>query len=238
MLVNGRNSKSDAVSLEGGASRRTLEQLVDPRSSVNGLSLTGSPGFRAMRFKERPSLHRSELPLRGSALDLPRIDAIAGAPWVTSFAGYPRRQPIHQPAYRPDTVEPAPGQPGSCAIRIRVLPRTRIRGEFPHQQHEQQAAHSEHVGATPTDASPYHRSLAGDASFRSPKESQLRERGHSIAESVFFDDLAYRRGVLLRANVLWPGTVPLVLNYRYCDANDTLRFLLANVSRDWRCRLF
>ena len=43
-----------------------------------------------------------------------------------------------------------------------------------------------------------------------------------------------RRGVLLRANVMWHGTVPLVLNYRYCDVNETLRFLLANVSRDWR----
>ena len=40
--------------------RRTgrFPQLVDPRSSVNGLLLTGSPGFREVSLEERRSLCR------------------------------------------------------------------------------------------------------------------------------------------------------------------------------------
>jgi hypothetical protein len=41
--------------------RRTgrFPQLVDPRSSVNGLFLTGSPGFRAVSLEERSGVRRS-----------------------------------------------------------------------------------------------------------------------------------------------------------------------------------
>jgi hypothetical protein len=64
--------------------RRTgrFPQLVDPRSSLNGLLLTGSPGFREVSLEERRSLCR----LKQSAAAAPSLKnadekRVAGEVW-------------------------------------------------------------------------------------------------------------------------------------------------------------
>jgi hypothetical protein len=47
-------------------------QLLDPRSSVNGLFLTGSPGFREVSLEERGSLCRLKQSAADNAPLLPR----------------------------------------------------------------------------------------------------------------------------------------------------------------------
>jgi hypothetical protein len=81
-----------------GLARRTgrFPQLVDPRSSVNGLLLTGSPRFREVSLEERRSLcGSSSLRLAHPPAGWPRqlrLDQLFGGPPHTPR--FPNRQRI------------------------------------------------------------------------------------------------------------------------------------------------
>ena len=68
------DAKPDVIVVDLGMPRRTgrFPQLLDPRSSVNGLFLTGSPGFREVSLEERGSLCRLQQSAADNAPLLPR----------------------------------------------------------------------------------------------------------------------------------------------------------------------